>query len=201
MSDPTREDFAAAIDDYWHGRPPTSLEDVMALYGVLAVAESGGSLYGTPSMLDPFIDDGRLVVIDVDLTGNEPAYKNVEVDALRTDDISKLAYSHKSSGRGAKYSLTQIGSKSGNDASGVAGSTLGRIRSWTNQDSVQSVTGEDGHPDAWVIESLDELFTKDSETLEQIKSEIEALLPTGDSVPTAVLNRHTAVEFTVSQLA
>jgi len=48
MSGPTREDFAAAIDDYWHGRPPTSLEDVMSLYGVLAVAESGGSLYGTP---------------------------------------------------------------------------------------------------------------------------------------------------------
>lgn len=189
MSDPTREDFAAAINNYWHGRPPTSLEDVMALYGVLAVAESGGSLYGTPSMLDPFIDDGRLVVIDVDLTGVEPAYKDVDVDALRTDDISKLAYSHKSSGRGAKYSLTQIGSKSGNDASGVAGSTLGRIRSWTNQESVQSVTGEDEHPDAWVIESLDELFTKDSEALEQIESEIESLLPSEDSVPTVLTVR------------
>ncbi|WP_256684401.1 hypothetical protein [Halococcus qingdaonensis] len=47
MSGPTREDFADAIADYWHDRPPASLEDVMALYGVLAVAESGGSLYGT----------------------------------------------------------------------------------------------------------------------------------------------------------
>jgi len=115
MSGPTREDFAAAIDDYWHGRPPTSLEDVMSLYGVLAVAESGGSLYGTPSTLDPFIDDGRLVVIDLDLTGDEPTYEQggagISVDTLRTDDIAKLAYSHKSSGRGAKYSLTQIGSK------------------------------------------------------------------------------------------
>jgi len=189
MSGPTREEFAAAIDNYWHGRPPTSLEDVMALYGVLAVAESGGSLYGTPSTLDPFITNGRLVVIDVNLTGDEPTYENVKVDALRTDDISKLAYSHKSSGRGAKYSLTQIGSKSGNDAAGVAGSTLGRIRSWTNQDSVQSVTGEDGHPDGWVIESLDELFTKDSETLERIESEIESLLPTDDSVPTVLTVR------------
>jgi len=58
MSGPTREDFAAAIDDYWHGRPPTSLEDVMSLYGVLAVAESGGSLYGTPSTLDPLSTTG-----------------------------------------------------------------------------------------------------------------------------------------------
>lgn len=189
MSDPTREDFADAIKNYWHGRPPTSLEDVMALYGVLAVAESGGSLYGTPSTLDPFVDDGRLVVIDVDLTGDEPAYDDVRVDTLRTDDISKLAYSHKSSGRGAKYSLTQIGSKNGNDAAGVAGSTLGRIRSWTNQDSVQSVTGEDGHPDAWVIEALDDVFTKDSGTFEEIKSDIESLLPTDDSVPTVLTVR------------
>lgn len=189
MSSPTRDDFAAAIDDYWHGRPPTSLEDVMALYGVLAVAESGGSLYGTPSILDPFIDNGRLVVIDLDLTDNEPVYKDVDVDTLRTDDIAKLAYSHKSSGRGAKYSLTQIGSKNGNDAAGVAGSTLGRIRSWTNQDSVKSVTGEDGHPDAWVIKALDGIFTKDSETLEQIESDIESLLPTEDSVPTVLTVR------------
>ena len=189
MSGPTREDFAAAIDDYWHGRPPTSLEDVMALYGVLSVAESGGSLYGTPSILDPFIDDGRLVVIDIDLTGDEPAYKDIDVDALRTNNISKLAYSHKSSGRGAKYSLTQIGSKSGNDAAGVAGSTLGRIRSWTDQDSVQGVTGENGHPDAWIIESLDEIFTKDSETFEQIEADIESLLPTEDSVPTVLTVR------------
>ncbi len=189
MSGPTREDFADAIENYWHGRPPTSLEDVMALYGVLAVAESGGSLYGTPSTLDPFVDDGRLVVIDVDLTGHEPAYDDVRVDALRTDDISKLAYSHKSSGRGAKYSLTQIGSKNGNDAAGVAGSTLGRIRSWTNQDSVQSVTSDDGHPDAWVIEALDDVFTKDSETLEEIESDIKSLLPADDSVPTVLTVR------------
>ncbi|ACM58853.1 CRISPR-associated protein, Csh1 family (plasmid) [Halorubrum lacusprofundi ATCC 49239] len=193
MSGPTREDFAAAIDDYWHGRPPTSLEDVMSLYGVLAVAESGGSLYGTPSTLDPFIDDGRLVVIDLDLTGDEPTYEQggagISVDTLRTDDIAKLAYSHKSSGRGAKYSLTQIGSKNGNDASGVAGTILRRVRSWTNQDSVQSITGDNGHPDAWVIETLDKVFTKDGETLERIQSDIESLLPTDDSVPTVLTVR------------
>jgi len=85
--------------------------------------------------------------------------------------------------------LTQIGSKNGNDAAGVAGSTLGRIRSWTNQDSVQSVTGEDGHPDAWVIEALDDVFTKDSGTFEEIKSDIESLLPTDDSVPTVLTVR------------
>lgn len=189
MTRPTEEDFAEAIESYWHGRPPACLEDVMALYGVLAVAESGGSLYGTPSKLDPFINDGRLVVIAVDLTDNEPEYVDIDVDVLRADDIAKLAYSHKSSGRGAKYSLTQIGSKNGNDAAGVASTILGRIRSWTTQDSVRSVTGVDGHPDGWIIEGLGDFFEKGSDTLEKIEADIESLLPADDSVPTAMTVR------------
>lgn len=189
MSDPTIDDFADAIDSYWHGRPPASLEDVMALYGVLAVAEGGGSLFGTPSKLDPFVDDGRLVVVDVDLTGDVPEVIDLHVDVLREDDIAKLGYSHKSSGRGAKYSLTQIGSKSGNDAEGVASTILGRVRSWTNQDSVRSVLGNNGHPDAWIIEELGDVFAKDTASLEQLESDIQALLPADDSVPTVLTIR------------
>ena len=189
MSGPTREEFSTAIENYWHERPPASLEDVMALYGVLAVAESGGALYGTPSKLDPFVDEGRLVRIDLDLTGKRSPYEKLNLDALRADDVSKLAYSHKSSGRGGKYSLTQIGSKNGNDASGVAGTILGRIRSWTTQDSVRSVIGDGGHPDGWVIERLAEIFEKGSDTLERIESNIEELLPEDDSVPTVLTVR------------
>jgi len=189
VSGPTREDFADAIEEYWHDRPPASLEDVMALYGVLAVAESGGALYGTPSKLDPFVDDGRLVIVDVNLTDGGPPYDDLDVDVLRANDLPKLAYSHKSSGRGAKYSLTQIGSKNGNDAAGVASTILGRVRSWTTQDSVQSVLGDDNHPDAWVIERLAEIFEKGCDTLERIESDIEELLPEDDSVPTVLTVR------------
>ena len=139
MSGPTREEFADAIEEYWHDRPPASLEDVMALYGVLAVAESGGALYGTPSKLDPFVDKGRVVTIHLDLIDEEVPYEKIDVDVLRADDVPKLAYSHKSSGRGAKYSLTQIGSKNGNDAAVVASTILGRIRSWTTQGSIESL--------------------------------------------------------------
>ena len=188
MSEPHRDDFAKAIENHWHDRSPASLEDVMALYGVLAVAESGGSLYGTPDKLDPFVDNGRLVTIDVDLTRREPAY-DIDVDVLRKSLVPKLGYSHKSSGRGAKYSLTQIGSKNGNDAAGVADTIVRRIRTWTTKDSVQSVTGDNGHPDAWVIDRLAEVFEKEGNTLEQIKSDIEALLPTDDSIPTAMTVR------------
>ncbi|WP_411967355.1 type I-B CRISPR-associated protein Cas8b/Csh1 [Haloferax sp. YSSS75] len=158
----------------------------MALYGVLAVAESGGELYGTPSKLEPFIDDGRLVTIDIDLTGEVPAVSDPKVDTLREEDVPNLGYSHKSSGRGAKYSLTQIGSKNGNDAAGVVSTILGRVRSWTTQDSVLSLVGEDGHPDAWIIERLADVFEKDSDSLEELGDKIEGILPADESIPTVV---------------
>ena len=187
--DPTADDFQQALDAHWHDRPPASLEDVMALYGVLAVAESGGGLYKTPSKLEPFIDDGRLVTISLDLTGDSPEIVDVDQDVLREDDVSKLGYSHKSSGRGAKYSLTQIGSKNGNDAEGVSTTILGRIRSWTGQDSVQSLTGDDGHPDGWLIDAIAGVFEKDSESLESLQGEIIDRLPADESLPYVVTVR------------
>ncbi len=189
MSGPTRDDFESAIDEYWHGRPPASLEDVLALYGVLAVAESGGSLYGNASTLEPFVNDGRLVVIDVNLTSELPNVEDLTVQTLRSDMVSKLAYAHKSSGRGAKYSLTQIGSKNGNDAAGVASTIVGRISSWTRKDSVKSVTGDDGHPDGWVIDRLATVFEKGSESIETLETKVESLLPADESLPTVVTVR------------
>jgi len=187
--DPTPDDFQNALDAHWHDRPPASLEDVMALYGVLAVAESGGALYTTPSKLEPFIDDGRLVTISVDLTGESPEIVDVDHDVLREEDVQKLGYSHKSSGRGAKYSLTQIGSKNGNDAEGVSTTILRRIRSWTGQDSVQSLTGDDGHPDGWLIDTLANIFEKDSESLESLQTDILDRLPANESYPYVVTVR------------
>lgn len=187
MSGPELDDFEEAIDAYWHGRPPASLEDVLTLYGVLGVAESGGELFGTPSKLEPFVDDGRLVVVDVDLTGNDPVVVDLTVDTMREVDIPKLGYSHKSSGRGAKYSLTQIGSKSGNDAAGVASTILGKVSSWVGQKSVQSAV--DDHPDGWVIEALQAVFQKGSTSLEELERDVGDLLPADDSVPTVLTVR------------
>jgi CRISPR-associated protein Cas8b/Csh1 subtype I-B len=189
MSGPTLEDFEAAIEEYWHDRSPAGFEDVMALYGLLAVAEAGGELYGSASKLDPFVDDGRLITINIDLTGDTPKVETPSVDVFRREDIPRLGYAHKSSGRGAKYSLTQIGSKNGNDASGVISTVLGRIRSWTTQDSVQSVLGEDGHPDAWLIETLDEVFHAESPSYERLQTELQDLLPSDDSIPTVMTVR------------
>lgn len=187
-SEPTEQDFQNALNEHWHDRPPASLEDVMALYGVLAVAESGGGLFTNPGKLEPFVDDGRLVTISVDVTEETPEVIDTEYDVLREEDVPKLGYSHKSSGRGAKYSLTQIGSKNGNDAEGVASTIIRKVRSWTTKDSVQSVVEEE-YRDAWLVEALADVFKRDSETLEGIKSDILSILPADESVPTVVTVR------------
>lgn len=192
MSGPTREEFADAIENYWHDRPPASLEDVMALYGVLAVAESDGSLFGSSSKLfDNFVDDGQLIVIDVDLTGEKPTYTDLNVDTLRADDVSKLAYAHKSSGKGSKYSLTQIGSQNGNNAEGVVKNQgpLGKLAGWPTQDSIQTLIDDEGHGDVWVIENLATVLEKKSDSFNHIKSNVEEILPSDDSIPTVITVR------------
>jgi len=42
---PTAADFRDVLDEYWHDRPPASLEDVMALYGVLGWLRAVGALH------------------------------------------------------------------------------------------------------------------------------------------------------------
>ncbi len=156
MSRPDVDDFQRVIDEYWHGRPPTTLEDVMTMYGVLTLADDPG-LFNTPAELSPFVDDGRLVTVHIDLTGEQPAHTDVTVDTLREDDLPRLGYTAKESGRGADYSLTQAGSNTGNPPEGVADTLLSRFRLWCHYDSVQTVAdavADGGHPDGWVVEKL-----------------------------------------------
>ena len=193
MSGPTREDFEKAIKKHWHGRPPASLEDVMALYGILAVAESGGSLFGSSSVLyEDFVDDGQLVVIDLDLTGEKPLVSDIWVNALRKEHVPKLAYAHKSSGMGSKYSITQIGSNSGNVAEKIVDTRyglLGKLAGWPTQDSIQKLLTDDGHPDGWVIQKIGSILEKKTESLEDIASKIDGLVPSDESVPTVLTVR------------
>jgi CRISPR-associated protein Cas8b/Csh1 subtype I-B len=174
MTGATEGDFSAAIDEYWHGRPPSCLEDVLTLYGVLATAEDGSELFRTSTALDDFVDKGRIVTIHVDLTGDTPAYVETTVDRLRQTDVPRLGYAAKSSGRGADYSISQSGSVSGNAPSKLADTHLGRIRRWTEYDSVQSVV--DDHPDGWVVSALARAFERDSATIADIATDIEARL-------------------------
>lgn len=174
MSSPSRGDFERAIETFWHGRPPSNFEGVLTLYGVLATAEDSGELFRTSSALDDFVDDGRLVTIHIDLTTTPPVVDDITVKRLRADDVPGLGYAAKSSGRGADYSITQSGSKSGNTPEKLADTHLGRIRRWCGYDSVTDVV--DDHPDGWVIEALGQVFEKDSATMDEIAARIETLL-------------------------
>jgi len=189
---PTPQNFQAALDAHWHDRPPASLEDVMALYGVLAVAESGGGIYKTPSELNPYVDDGRLITIFVDSTGTKTEVVDVEQDTLRADHVEKLAYAHKTSGQGSKYSITQTGSGTGNDAEGVVDTRygpLGKLAGWASQDAIEKFVNESDHPDTWVISEIGAVLEKKSESLEELADDIEELLPADESIPTVLTVR------------
>lgn len=193
--DPTPDDFQNALDAHWHDRPPASLEDVMALYGVLAVAESGGELYKTPSELNPYIDKGRLITILIDSTSQETGVVDVEQDTMRSDHVEKLGYAHKSSGQGSKYSLTQVGSASGNDAEGVVDTRygpLGKLAGWASQEPIQRFVEESDHPDSWVISEIGSVLEKKSDTLEELANRLEESLPGDEAIPTVLTVRFRA---------
>lgn len=190
---PTRDDFQNALDAYWNDRPPASLEDVMALYGVLAVAESGGELYETPSELDPYIDKGRLITIYIDLTGQETEIVDVEQDTMRSDRVEKLGYAHHTAGRGSKYSLTQVGSATGNNAEGVASTILEeKLAGWVSQDPIQIFVTDSDHPDSWFITEIGSVLNKKSDTVRQLSNRVEESLPANESIPTVLTVRFRA---------
>lgn len=196
MSDePTPDDFQNALDTHWHDRPPASLEDVMALYGVLAVAESGGELYKTPSELNPYIDEGRLITIFIDSTSQVTEIVDIEQDTVRSNHVEKLGYAHKSSGQGSKYSLTQVGSASGNDAEGVVDTRygpLGKLAGWASQDPIQRFVEENNHPDSWVISEIGSVLEKKSDTLDELANRLEDSLPADEAIPTVLTVRFRA---------
>jgi CRISPR-associated protein Cas8b/Csh1 subtype I-B len=195
MSGPTLESFEAAIDEYWsHGRAPVSLPDVMAMYGVLAVGASDDGLFKTGSTLDPYLDDGEYVTVEIDLTSADPKSSwNVTVDRLTEEAVEALAVSKHPAGRGTDYSITQIGSKNGNDPESFAGTYIGRLGNWSGYDSVREVfEGDTPHPDGWVVESVCEVLG-DDDVLDEIAAVTERILSgTAPRVATVAVRVDTA---------
>lgn len=177
MTDPELNDFQQAIDEYWHDQPVTTLEDLMVLYGVLTVAEDDSGLFKTPNELSAFVDDGRLVTVHVDLTTDPAEYTDLTVDTLREEDLPRLGYAAKVSGRGADYSLTQSGSNTGNTPEGLGDTHLSRLRLWCGYDSVRGVVeADDSHPDGWVLDRLGTVFEKDGKQMGEIADDLTDLL-------------------------
>lgn len=173
------DSFEAALQEYWaHGRPPVSLPDVMAMYGVIAVGASDDGLFRTGSTLDSYLEDGEYITVEIDLTANNVrAAWDVTVDRLTEDIIDDLGVSKNPAGRGTDYSVTQVGSKTGNSPNSFAGTYINRLGNWAGYDSVRSVFESDGdtHPDGWVVEQVTEVLGDDA-ILEQIAETTEDLL-------------------------
>lgn len=181
MSQVDREldSFASAIESYWaHGRPPVSLPDIMAMYGVIAVGASDDGLFKTGSTLDAYLDEGEYVTVEIDLTADDPKSNyDVTVDTLTENVVADLAVSKNPAGRGTDYSVTQVGSKTGNSPDSFAGTYIDRLGNWSGYDSVRSVfeNDDEAHPDGWVVEKVAEILG-DEETLNDIADTTESLL-------------------------
>lgn len=172
--------FDEAIEKYWsHGRPPVSLPDVMAMYGVIAVGASDDGLFKTGSTLDSYVGDGEYVTVEIDLTADDPRSSwNVKVDNLTEGVVDSLAVSKNPAGRGTDYSVTQIGSKNGNDPTSFAETYIGRLGNWCGYDSVRSVFEGEGnpHPDGWVVEQVCEVLIGEDGVLDEVEEATERLL-------------------------
>jgi CRISPR-associated protein Cas8b/Csh1 subtype I-B len=178
VSDVDLTAFEEAIEEFWeHGRAPVELPDIMAMYGVLAVGASDDGLFRTGSTLDDYLG-GEYVTVRIDLTDDEPASSwDVTVDTLTQDIVEALAVSKNPAGRGTDYSITQVGSKTGNSPDSFAGTYVGRLGNWSGYDSVRSVfeNDDDGHPDGWVVEAVTDVLS-DDETLDDIADVTKGLL-------------------------
>jgi CRISPR-associated protein Cas8b/Csh1 subtype I-B len=195
VSDVDVEAFEQAIGDFWeHGRAPVELPDIMAMYGVLAVGASDDGLFRTGSTLDDYLD-GEYVTVRIDLTDDDPASSwDVTVDTLTEDIVEALAVSKNPAGRGTDYSITQVGSRTGNSPDSFAGTYVGRLGNWSGYDSVRSVFESDGdaHPDGWVVEAVTDVLG-DDETLDEIADVTEELLAgTAERVVTVAVRLDTS---------
>jgi CRISPR-associated protein Cas8b/Csh1 subtype I-B len=178
MSGPSLDSFEDAIKTFWdHGRAPVELPDIMAMYGVIAVGASEDGLFRTGSTLDDYVADGEYVTVKIDLTDADPGSSwDVTVDRLTDDVVDSLAVSKNPAGRGTDYSITQVGSKTGNSPDSFADTYVGRLGNWSGYDSVRSVfESEDGHPDGWVVKAVTDVLG-DDDILEEIATATEGLL-------------------------
>ena len=167
-----------------------SLRQVQATYGALAEAASGGStppgqekysLYFTPSELEPFIasdsDEERfLVSVQVDFTGEDPAYKGIDVAPLSREVAPRLGLSRYPWGAAIDHSITRCGStSSGSDASTVLTYCYDCLNRWTNGTGKELAVGRvaNNHSDGWLIHNLANMGDKE-EIQKQIEQDVNA---------------------------
>ncbi len=184
------------LEDELPDVPITGIRQIQTLYGALAEAEKAAQdtdtptygverIYFTPSELEPYInesasDDGILVAVKVDLTGETATYKGLEYQNFSRDIVPRLGYSRYPPGRGIDHSITHGGStSSGSDQSTVLTYCMERLNRWTNGTGKEPAIGavaesDTGHPDGWIIRKLAEVGEQD-DVEAAIDSELQRL--------------------------
>lgn len=149
--------------------PIGSLRDLQYVYGTLfTLATTGGGTYApylTPEKARDIVDtDESLIVVRVDLSGNEPKLADdqqgpVRITRYTEDSIQDVSHCKYSAARGIDHSIThQAGQNS--DAEKLARYAKERVTKWPTADVVATVADE--HEDGWIIDGLSTLATDDT---------------------------------------
>lgn len=162
--------------------PIGSLRDVQYLYGKLyTLATTGGGEYApylTPDAAGNLVDtDDSLVVVRVDLSGDEPRLADDErgpvwVTRYSAGLVEKVAHCKYPAARGIDHSVThQAGRNS--DPEKLARYAKERLTKWATDDEVRRAT--DGHEDGWILDGLAKLG-EDEDALEVIEDALTTAL-------------------------
>ncbi|GAA0262825.1 type I-B CRISPR-associated protein Cas8b/Csh1 [Halobacterium noricense] len=144
--------------------PIASLRDLQYLYGKLyTLATAGGGDYApylTPDAAGDLVDtDDSLIVVRVDLSGDEPQLADDEQGAIKVtrysaDLVSKVAHSKYPAARGIDHSVThQAGRNS--DPEKLARYAKERLTKWATDGVVQNAA--DDHEDGSLVNALADL--------------------------------------------
>lgn len=144
--------------------PVGSLRDVQYLYGKLyTLATTGGGEYApylTPDAARDLVDtDDSLIVVRVDLSGDEPRLADDDRDPVQVTRyaehlIQKVGHCKFAAARGIDHSVThQAGRNS--DPEKLARYVNERLTKWATDEVVTEAA--DAHEDGWIIDRLAEL--------------------------------------------
>jgi hypothetical protein len=146
--------------------PVGSLRDIQYLYGKLyTLATTGGGDYApylTPDAASDLVDtDDSLIVVRVDLSGDEPRLADDEVWVTRYSEelVEQVAHCKYPAARGIDHSVThQAGQNS--DPEKLARYAKERLTKWATDEVVQEAA--DAHEDGWIVDELAELGEDDA---------------------------------------
>jgi len=167
------------LEDELPEQPISSLRDIQHLYGRLyTLATAGGGEYAaylTPDQANDLIgDEESLIVVRVDLSGDQPALDVDEPVKITqyNDLVQEVAHCKYNAARGIDHSVTHRSGRN-SDPEKLARYACERLTKWATDDVVQGIAKE--HPDGDVIRGL-ATVGEDDASLDRIREAVQAEL-------------------------